>query len=110
MGELVEALYGRTEGNPLFVNEILRMLNPEEISGTQTAPSLIPEGVKEAISRRLDHVSEGCNQVLVLASVIGRQFDYRLLRALNGDSSDEQLQGFVDEGIESHVIEAAPGS
>ena len=39
----------------------------------------IPQGVREVVGRRLDHLSEACNRVLTIASVIGREFDLDVL-------------------------------
>ena len=70
----------RTEGNPLFISEVLRLLEEEgAISVDKSAsPSLprmkIPEGVFEAIGRRLNRLREGCQAVLTRVAVIGRGF------------------------------------
>ena len=103
---LVETIYGRTEGNPLFVNEVIRVLHQ---GGTENLPlASIPEGIKDAIGRRLNRLSEGCNQVLTLASVVGREFDFRVLEALSRDIPEEELLALVDEGLEAHAIEELP--
>jgi class 3 adenylate cyclase/tetratricopeptide (TPR) repeat protein len=85
---LARALSRDTEGSPLFVGEILRNLMESgaafrvggqcNIRGDiQTLG--IPEGVKEAIERRLRRLSVETNKVLSIASVIGLEFDVRLL-------------------------------
>ena len=61
--------------------------------------------MKDAIGRRLNRLSEGCNQVLTTASVVGREFDFRLLSTLMDDFTEAQLLGLVDEALEAHVIE-----
>ncbi len=75
---LVEAVYRETEGNPFFVNEVVRLLvadgrleRPEEVKSWSVT---IPQGVREVVGRRLDHLSEECNRALTVASVIGREF------------------------------------
>ena len=98
-------IHQRTEGNPLFVTEIIRMLPIEGLEEDQDYLTSIPEGVKDAIGRRLNRLSEGCNQVLTTASVVGREFDFRLLSALMDDFTEAQLLGLVDEALEAHVIE-----
>ena len=40
---------------------------------------MIPQSVRDVIARRLAHLSEDCNRVLVLASVLGREFAVRTL-------------------------------
>ena len=61
---LLETLYSRTEGNPLFVSEVVRMLEGE---GSLVSESLdldirVPEGVREVIGRRRNRLSEQCVQ------------------------------------------------
>jgi tetratricopeptide (TPR) repeat protein len=47
--------------------------------------------------------------VLTTASVIGREFDFKLISALNQDIIEEQLLEIIDEALESHLIEGIPG-
>jgi len=105
---LSATIYQRTEGNPLFVNEIIAMLTRDGFKEGQDSISGIPEGVRDAIGRRLNRLSEGCNQVLTTASVVGREFDFRLLSALMDDLTEALLLGLIDEALEAHVIEELP--
>ena len=79
---LVEAVHRQTEGNPLFVTEVVRLLVQEGgLAASLSAGAgragqrdfwsvRISEGVREVIGRRLDRLSERCNQTLTIASVI----------------------------------------
>ncbi|MFQ6026079.1 MAG: LuxR C-terminal-related transcriptional regulator, partial [Dehalococcoidia bacterium] len=69
----------------------------------------IPEGVREVIGQRLNRLSEGCNQALTTASVIGRQFDFPVLNSLTEELSEDQLLRVIDEALSSHMIEELPG-
>ncbi len=70
--ELALAVYSRTEGNPLFVRELGRLIAAQ---GEDTPGSLpIPEGVQGVIKRRLARLSEPTRTLLQLASVIGSEF------------------------------------
>jgi len=78
--DLVEAVYTQTEGNPLFMTQVVQLLVQEgalapKQEERQNWSIRIPVGVHEAIGRRLDHLSEDCNQVLTVASVVGREFE-----------------------------------
>src|SRR5439155_272662 len=79
---LVAAVYKETEGNPFFVNEIVRLLvadgRLEHAESVSSWSVTIPQSVKEVVGRRLDHLSEECNRVLTIGSVIGREFGLRL--------------------------------
>jgi DNA-binding CsgD family transcriptional regulator/tetratricopeptide (TPR) repeat protein len=112
---LGETIYAHTEGNPFFMTEVIRLLAERgelaagEIGGPQGIR--IPEGVREVIGQRLNRLSEQCNQALLTASVIGRDFDFQVLSKLSSGASDEQLLQAIDEGLEAHLIEelAGPG-
>ena len=83
--QLVESVYTQTEGNPLFVTEVVRLLvqegelAPERINERDSWSVRIPEGVREVIGRRLNRLSDHCNQILTTASVIGREFELQQL-------------------------------
>ena len=62
--EIVNAVHSRTEGNPLFVTEVVRLLKQEGFGEVQGWDARIPEGIRDAIGRRLSSLSEQCNQVL----------------------------------------------
>ena len=105
---LAATIHQRTEGNPLFVREIIGMLAREGLEKNQDYLTSIPEGVRDAIGRRLNQLSGSCNQVLATASVIGREFDFKLLRDLSGDITEERLLELVDEALGGHIIEELP--
>jgi DNA-binding CsgD family transcriptional regulator len=105
---LIETIHRRTEGNPLFVNEVVRALDQEGMAETREYILSVPEGVRDAIGRRLNCLTEECNQVLTTASVIGREFAFKLLSALNTGVTEEQLLAVIDEALEAHLIEELP--
>ncbi len=112
--QLVEAVYGHTEGNPFFTSEVIRLLGERrEATGEGEGKSLglleIPQSVLEVIGQRLNRLTAECEGVLTTGAVIGRQFDFRLLGKLNEEFSEGQLLGVVDEGLEAYLIEEVPG-
>ena len=86
----LNALVPLTEGNPFFIEEILKALLAEgDISYAggswdrkEINPLHIPRTVQDAVQRRTQQLDEGTLQVLRLASVMGRRFDFRLLQEL----------------------------
>jgi len=81
--ELVATIHARTEGNPFFMTELIRLL--EERQSTDGAPVdtvlsglEIPQSVLEVIGQRLNRLSTECEAALTTAAVIGRQFDFEL--------------------------------
>ena len=121
---MVEAVHRQTEGNPLFVTEVVRLLAQEGHlagdggrGGSRTAPTVrdsdswsvrIPEGVREVIGRRLDRLSERCNETLTVASVVGREFTVDQLAPLIEDISRDRVLEVLEEALSSRVIEELP--
>jgi tetratricopeptide (TPR) repeat protein len=114
---LARAIHRETEGSPLFVGEILRNLTESGAvfqEGDRWAykgdvASLgIPEGIKEAIGRRLGRLPEATNKILSLASVIGRQFDVRLLTAIAEGGEDAVLDA-LEEATRAALVAEVPG-
>src|SRR5690606_27047696 len=67
---LAAAVYERTEGNPLFVVELARLL----VARGDVSPLAIPTSIRAAIRDRLAALSPTAREVLELAAVIGREF------------------------------------
>jgi tetratricopeptide (TPR) repeat protein len=110
---LAEAVYTQTEGNPLFVTEVVRLLVQEGELNQETGPRnswtvRIPEGVREVIGRRLNRLSQRCNESLTIASVIGREFELTQLAPLVEDASEERLLDVLEEALAARVIEELP--
>jgi tetratricopeptide (TPR) repeat protein len=108
--DLGAAVHAETEGNPLFVGEIVRLLAAERrLDEPATAPLAIPQSVREVIGRRLRHLSDDCNRLLTLASVLGREFDLDALAGVSGLERGAILE-LLDEGMEARVVSEVPGA
>jgi DNA-binding CsgD family transcriptional regulator len=110
--QLINTVYSRTEGNPFFTAEVVRLLSErgalQEAAGVEGVASAIPVGVLEVIGRRINRLSSQCHQTLTTAAVMGREFDFRLLETLRGGASEEELLDVIDEALEAHLIEELP--
>ena len=110
--DLVAAIHRETDGNPFFVGEILKLLATEgrlhDVSGLD-ARIPIPPSVRDAIRRRLRHLSDACLRELVLAAVLGREFDLEAL-AQTSERDLDPLLDVLDEAIVSGVVAEAPGA
>ena len=93
-------LHESTDGNPFFIKETLRSL-AGGASGTLTAG--VPEGVKDLIGTRLARLTETANQVLSVASVIGREFDLEVLEALV-DEPEERIISALEEAADAALV------
>ena len=88
--ELVrDRILERTEGNPLFVEEMAAA-----VAGTEGADDSVPDTLQALITARLDTLDEETRHTLQLASVIGRTFPEPVLRAVAGDGAE--LRGRLD--------------
>ncbi|MFQ6030749.1 MAG: hypothetical protein ACE5Q6_25035, partial [Dehalococcoidia bacterium] len=111
---LVESVHRQTEGNPLFVTEVVRLLVQEEELAPEGARDReswsvrIPEGVREVIGRRLDRLTDRCNQTLTVAAVVGREFSLDQLQPLVEDLTEERLLEVLEEALQARVIEELP--
>ena len=109
--ELPATVHRHTEGNPLFVTEVVRELvqsgelAENRVSGRSTWSVRIPEGVREVIGRRLDRLSERANEILTTAAVVGRDFHLDALKALAEDTTEGQLLDVLDEALDAKIIE-----
>lgn len=109
---LVRAVYAETEGSPLFVGEIVRQLCEQGVSiETAGAPELaaagLPEGVREAIARRLARLDPGVIELLRTAAVIGRDFEARLLEEVVGPEADGFLAA-LERAIAASLLDEDP--
>jgi DNA-binding SARP family transcriptional activator len=104
---LASALHDETEGNPLFVGETVRLLAAESDAREEPA-MVIPQTVRDVIARRLARLSDECNRVLVLASILGREFELDGLAGVSGVSEEELLET-LDEALVARVVSDIPG-
>jgi DNA-binding NarL/FixJ family response regulator len=113
---LVDEVHRRTEGNPLFVREMTRLLLQEGLLGEPAGhdgdqrPRRIPEGIKEVIGRRLNRLSERTNQVLSCAATIGRGFDAALLVRVMDELDEDGCAAALEEALQARVLEALPAA
>jgi len=117
--EFVQAVYRETEGNPFFVEEVVKALVEQgqiyrqggEWERMEVSDLAIPQSVKEAIGRRLSRLSTGCLEVLYTAAPLGKSFPYRELAAVaSGDGHDEnRLLDALDEALAAQLLRTAGG-
>jgi tetratricopeptide (TPR) repeat protein len=91
---LVGRLHDLTEGNPFYLDEVLRVLRDAgrlDDPDAEGAPVPLPDSVRDTLRRRLDPLDVEDRELLALASVVGREFDVVLLRLATGRSAEEVL-------------------
>ncbi len=98
--ELARAVARRTEGNPFFVEEIIRHLD----AGEELA---VPDSVKDLLRRRLRRLAEPARRALGAAAVLGREFDLDTLERVTGGEGEELLEA-MDQSLFEHVLVEVP--
>lgn len=113
--EFLDVIFPLTEGNPFFIEEILKALMVDGdifyADGTWDRKDIdqlrIPRTIQDAVQRRTQKLDERTLRVLTLAAVLGRRFDFRLLRELlemNEDDLMDRLKELVSAQL---VVEEA---
>jgi class 3 adenylate cyclase len=93
--DLAETVFQQTEGNPFFVSEVVRLLASEGklAAGASAGDVSIPQGVREVVGRRLDHLSAEANELLRIGAAIGRRFSVEAVAKVSGrDDARERLE------------------
>ena len=99
--ELAQALQRETDGNPFFVGEVLRSLIETDAivqdrdgrwapAGELSAINL-PTSIREVISARVARLGDRAGELLAMAAVVGRDFDFDLLNRVGGTDPHELL-------------------
>jgi class 3 adenylate cyclase/predicted ATPase len=88
--EVMQQIVGRTDGVPLFVEELVKMVMESgllkerggqyELS-SPLPPLAIPSTLRDSLMARLDRLS-AAREVMQLAATLGREFSYELIRAV----------------------------
>ncbi|SHH33426.1 ATP-binding protein [Geodermatophilus nigrescens] len=101
----VRALHAETEGNPFFVREILRNLptTPDSAPLPPAGGFDVPDGVRELLQRRLRRLDPVAQDVLTLASVVGRDVDLGTLEAV-GTWAPDHLVDALDAATASGLL------
>ena len=110
---LTKRLYEGTEGNPFFTKELIRSLLDsggisKDITGTWTlsaetgiSTDALPATIQQTVEQRIERLPEDLREILSIASVIGKTFDFADLEALAGDNGDveKSVDRLVDDGL-----------
>jgi class 3 adenylate cyclase/tetratricopeptide (TPR) repeat protein len=109
--ELVAAITRDTEGNPFFVEEVVKGL--VERNGLRLedgiwrpvgeAERYIPQSIQIALGKRLESLSEDARAALALAAILGREFDVDILLSMS-EWEEDRLLDALDESTKAQLI------
>jgi hypothetical protein len=106
-------IHRETDGNPLFVAELARMLAEEdrlrEVQPGHEWSGGVSAGVRAVIGRRLSRLSDDTRSLLARASVLGKEFPLEVVAGLEGAPAREVIRRF-DPAVRSRIlVRPAPG-
>ncbi|MEO8217945.1 MAG: BREX system ATP-binding domain-containing protein, partial [Acidobacteriota bacterium] len=110
---LAERLFEATEANPFFTRELLRSLIDSggiarsdtgewTLSGEMAISSdALPATIQQTVEKRIERLPDDMREILSIASVIGRSFEFRELESLAEGKGelDDMIDRFVYEGL-----------
>jgi tetratricopeptide (TPR) repeat protein len=111
--ELAAALHERCEGNPFFVEEVLKALAEtgklvwRQGSWQQVgrlADLVMPESVRDIVQQRLALLPSETRAALRVAAVIGISFDFALLQRLTG-ATDDGLTNALRAAVAAQLVD-----
>jgi DNA-binding CsgD family transcriptional regulator len=109
--EFLTELYGLTEGNPFFIEEILKALVTAgdifyadgQWDRKPLSELRIPRTIQVAVQQRVERLSADSRQLLRFAAVAGRRFDFDLLQRLAGHD-ETTLLGLIKSLIAAQLV------
>jgi DNA-binding SARP family transcriptional activator len=102
--ELSARIFAETEGNPLFVVELVRLGDPwpapDQPAG---AGGPLSDKVRQILNGRIDQLSAPTRELASLAAAIGREFRADVLQQAGG-VADEALVHALNELLQRHIV------
>jgi predicted ATPase/class 3 adenylate cyclase len=101
--ELRELILGRAAGNPLFMEELTSTLlengsiekqDNRFVLSRKPSDIQIPDTIQGIIAARMDRLEDNLKRTMQVASVIGRDFAFRILQSITD----------MREGLKSHLL------
>jgi diguanylate cyclase (GGDEF)-like protein len=110
--ELLAYIYRHTEGNPLSISQLLRLMVEEGSlwhNGTRwewSPPSelQLPSAIGEILARRISRFSPDAQAILGTAAVIGREFDVDVLIEAGG-ASETEIRAAIDDAVATDILQ-----
>lgn len=114
-----QAIFEVSEGNPFFVEEILKALiedgrmyrDPDlgRWEGVNLEGLEIPASIKDVIGRRIEKLSQTHHRILELAALLGRRFRVdALLAAVEDELNEAEVLDTLEEAVNMQLISRVP--
>jgi DNA-binding CsgD family transcriptional regulator/tetratricopeptide (TPR) repeat protein len=111
-------LLDRAEGNPFFLEELVRMLtlNQQLVlhgntwQATKALSTELPGSITLAVGQRLQELSAACRELLCVTSLFGRTFPLEALLKVLEDSEESKVLSLIEEATQAAVIAVVPAA
>lgn len=108
--DFLEAIHGQTEGNPFFVEEVLKsslaadaQVDQTDLDRRSLDRATIPRTVQDAVRQRAGALSGDARRLVTIAAVAGQRFDFDLLEALTGEPAAKLLAS-IRELLDAQLV------
>ncbi len=98
--ETASALRARTAGNPFFIGELVRLRGPGRRDPEQ---AVLPDHVREVLSRRVARLPEPAAALLATAAVAGGEFDADVVAQVAGHTFETSLD-LLDAALAAGLV------
>ena len=107
--ELRDLILGKAAGNPLFMEELTHSLlengsiqkkEDHYILSKKLSDIQVPDTIQGIIAARLDRLDESLKRIMHVASVIGREFAFRILQSITEMKADLKSHLLNLQGLE----------
>ncbi|MBI1723578.1 MAG: AAA family ATPase [Gemmatimonadetes bacterium] len=113
--EFVRAVWQRSEGNPFFIEELLKALSDTRGLGEPPLRAAdlhrtgVPVSISEAVKSRVEPLGLKALEVLSVAAVIGRRFNFDLLAAVS-EMREDQLLPVIEQLMARQILVEEEGA
>lgn len=109
--ELIELVMTETEGNPFFIEELLKSLierkdlyvEGKNLKINPTDSIKLPSSIRDLVLDRIEKLPEELQELLTIAATIGQEFSLRLLSSITG-KNEGHIQDILDGGMDANIV------
>jgi tetratricopeptide (TPR) repeat protein len=102
---LVDLVYQRTEGNPLYVEEVIRRLRTAGEESWASVVNEVPERLRLTIRGRVNRLSPACLSTLTRAAAAGREFDLSILTVAEDGLRMSDVTAHLETAVQAGILE-----
>ncbi len=114
--DFLDGIYRETEGNPFFVEEVCKALIEDgklyREGGRWQRASMdqiqVPQSVRVAVETRVSKLPEATQEILRLAAILGREFDFETLRTASDRQDEDALITALEDAERVQLITEVP--